>query len=144
MFGLLPPSSRVTGIRFWLAYCMISRPVVVSPVKAILRIRLDGGERLAGLDAEAVDDVEHARRQQVADQLHQQHDRGRGLLGRLEHDGVAGGERRGELPGGHQDREVPRDDLADDAERLVEVVGDGVVVDLGRASLPGRGCAPAK
>ena len=41
MFGLLPPSSRVTGIRFWLAYCMISRPVVVSPVKAILRIRLD-------------------------------------------------------------------------------------------------------
>ena len=41
MFGLLPPSSRVTGIRFWLAYCMIRRPVVVSPVKAILAIRLD-------------------------------------------------------------------------------------------------------
>ena len=40
MLGLLPPSSRVTGIRFWLAYCMISRPVVVSPVKAILAIRL--------------------------------------------------------------------------------------------------------
>ena len=41
MLGLLPPSSRVTGIRFWLAYCMISRPVVVSPVKAILAIRFD-------------------------------------------------------------------------------------------------------
>ncbi len=40
ILGLLPPSSRVTGIRFWLAYCMISRPVVVSPVKAILAIRL--------------------------------------------------------------------------------------------------------
>ena len=40
MLGLLPPSSRVTGIRFWPAYCMISRPVVVSPVKAILAIRL--------------------------------------------------------------------------------------------------------
>jgi hypothetical protein len=40
MFGLLPPSSRVTGIRFWLAYCMMSRPVVVSPVKAIFAIRL--------------------------------------------------------------------------------------------------------
>ena len=39
MFGLLPPSSSVTGIRFWLAYCMISRPVVVSPVKAILAMR---------------------------------------------------------------------------------------------------------
>ena len=33
----------MTGIRFWLAYCMISRPVVVSPVKAILAMR--------GLDA---------------------------------------------------------------------------------------------
>jgi hypothetical protein len=40
MFGLLPPSSRVTGIRFSEAYCMISRPVVVSPVNAILRMRL--------------------------------------------------------------------------------------------------------
>ena len=27
-------------MRFWLAYCMISRPVVVSPVKAILAMRL--------------------------------------------------------------------------------------------------------
>ena len=50
MFGLLPPSSRLTGIRFWLAYCMISRPVVVSPVKAILRIRL---EEASGLPASA-------------------------------------------------------------------------------------------
>ena len=40
MFGLLPPSSSVTGMRFWLAYCMMSRPVVVSPVKAIFAIRL--------------------------------------------------------------------------------------------------------
>ena len=40
MLGLLPPSSRVTGIRFCEAYCMISRPVVVSPVNAILAIRL--------------------------------------------------------------------------------------------------------
>src|ERR1700739_3244840 len=40
MLGLLPPSSRVTGIRFCDAYCMISRPVVVSPVNAILAIRL--------------------------------------------------------------------------------------------------------
>ncbi len=39
MFGLLPPSSSVTGIRFWLAYWLIRRPVVVSPVNAILRIR---------------------------------------------------------------------------------------------------------
>ena len=48
MLGLLPPSSSVTGIRFWLAYCMISRPVVVSPVKAILAMR---GLEASGLPA---------------------------------------------------------------------------------------------
>ena len=137
--GDLPPSSSVTGIRFWLAYCMISRPVVVSPVKAILAIAVRGRQRLAGLEAEAVDDVEHARRQQVADQLDQNQDRGRRLLGRLQHHAVAGGQRRRELPDRHQDREVPRDDLADDAERLVEVIGDGVVVDLARSRLPAPG-----
>jgi hypothetical protein len=43
------------------------------------------GQRLAGLEAEAVDDVEHAGGQQVGDQLGQHHDRRRRLLGRLEH-----------------------------------------------------------
>jgi hypothetical protein len=33
-------------MRFWLAYCMISRPVVVSPVNAILAIRLDDASGL--------------------------------------------------------------------------------------------------
>ena len=39
MFGDLPPSSKVTGMIFSAAYCMIKRPVVVSPVKAILAMR---------------------------------------------------------------------------------------------------------
>ena len=39
MFGDLPPSSTVDGMRFCAAYCMISRPVTVSPVKPILAIR---------------------------------------------------------------------------------------------------------
>ena len=39
-FGLFPPSSSVTGMTFSDAYCMMSRPVVVSPVKAIFAIRL--------------------------------------------------------------------------------------------------------
>ena len=46
MFGDLPPSSSVTGMRFCEAYCMIRRPVVVSPVKAILAMR---GEEASGL-----------------------------------------------------------------------------------------------
>ena len=39
MFGDLPPNSSVTGIIFCEAYCMINRPVVVSPVNAIFAIR---------------------------------------------------------------------------------------------------------
>ena len=40
MFGDLPPSSVVDGMMFWAAYCMIRRPVAVSPVKEIFAIRL--------------------------------------------------------------------------------------------------------
>ena len=38
MFGDFPPSSSVTGMMFSEAYCIMSRPVLVSPVKAILAI----------------------------------------------------------------------------------------------------------
>ena len=88
------------------------------------------GKRLAGFEAEPVHHVEDTLGQQVADEIHQPHDRGRGLFGRLEHDGVAGGQSRCDLPHGHQDREVPRDDLAHDTQGLVEVIGDGVVIEL--------------
>ena len=40
------------------------------------------------------------------------------------------GQGRGEFPGGHQERKIPRDDGADDAERLVEMIGNRVRVDL--------------
>lgn len=46
----MPPSSSVTGMMFCDAYCMIRRPVVVSPVNAILRIR---EELASGLPASA-------------------------------------------------------------------------------------------
>ena len=52
--------------------------------------------------------------------------RQRRLLGRLEDDRAAGGERRGDLPHRHQQREVPRDDLAADADRLAAGVGEDV------------------
>ena len=44
--------------------------------------------------------------------------RQRRLLGRLEDDGVAAGERRRELPRRHHQRVVPRRDRADDADRI--------------------------
>jgi len=98
------------------------------------------GQRVTGFATVAVDDVEHARRQQVGDEFDEDQQRDRGRFGRLEHHRVAGAQRRCELPCRHQDREVPRDDLADDAQRLVEVVGDGGLVDLGdRAFLGAQG-----
>jgi hypothetical protein len=39
-------------------------------------------------------------------------------------------QRRGELPRPHQQREVERNDLTHDAQRLLEVVGVGLVIDL--------------
>ena len=39
MLGDLPPSSTVHGMMFCAAYCMISRPVTVSPVNEIFAMR---------------------------------------------------------------------------------------------------------
>jgi ParB family chromosome partitioning protein len=79
---------------------------------------MPGWSTIAAGVAGAGDDVDDARRQVglLADLGEEQRGQRRGL-GRLEHDGVAAGQRRGDLPGEHEQREVPRDDLADDAER---------------------------
>src|SRR5262249_20832416 len=93
------------------------------------------GERLAGFDTEAVDHIEHAGRQDVADEIHEYHDRHGRLLGGLQHHAIACGKRRRKLPCRHEDWEIPRDDLPDHAERLMIVVGDGLVVDLAQRAL---------
>ena len=92
------------------------------------------GQRHACLAPKAIDDVEHAGRQQVGNQLGQDQDGdGRGLC-RLEHHAVARANRRGQLPGRHQDGEVPRNDLAHHAQRLLDVVRHGVLVDVGEGA----------
>ncbi len=83
-----------------------------------------GSERGAGGLAEAGDDVDHP----VGDaglghQLGQQQRRQGRLLGRLQDHAVAGGQRRPQLPGGHEQGEVPGDDLADHTDRLAQGVG---------------------
>ena len=118
MLAALPPSSRVTFLLVPATRLAIARPTSVEPVNATLStsawptsawpvspapvtmLTTPGGQ--VGL---------------LADLGEQQRGQRRGL-GRLEHDGVAAGQRRGDLPGQHQQREVPRDDLAGDAERL--------------------------
>ncbi len=100
-----------------------------------------GGECLARLGAEAVDHVDHPGRQDVLDEIHHQHDGDRGLFGGLEHAAAAGRQHRGQLPGRHQQREVPRDDLADHPDGLLEVVADGVLIQLGGRTLLGADTA---
>ena len=82
----------------------------------------------------------------VERQLGEAQRRQRRQLGGLEHDRVARRERRPELPSGDHEREVPRHDQADDAERLANreglAAGDGDRVAeqaLGRAGVVAEG-----
>ena len=97
-------------------------------------------QRRARHRAVARHDVDDARRNAgLGAQLAEEHHREAGLLGRLHHHGVAGRDRRGDLPHRLQQRIVPGDDAADDAERLAQRHVDvgaghrnGVALDLGR------------
>ena len=86
--------------------------------------------------ARAGDDVDDPGRQVglAADIGEQERGQRRGRGG-LEHDRVAGGERRGDLPGEHQQREVPRDDLGGDTERLRDAPREGVFELVGPAGV---------
>mmetsp|Transcript_39887 Transcript_39887/g.69060 ORF Transcript_39887/g.69060 Transcript_39887/m.69060 type:complete len:559 (+) Transcript_39887:102-1778(+) len=95
------------------------------------------GQSRAGILTVTSDHVEHTRRQQVTDKLHQHHDGVGGLLSRLENNGVTSRQSRGNLPGSHQERKVPGDDLAHHAQRLVEADAHHVLVELGDGSLVG-------
>ena len=124
------------------------------PLEARCRLPHDDPRRLAGagegdlVDARMVDkrrpgrrpvagnDIDHAvgdsrfLRQPGQAQAGQ-----RRLLGRLDHDRAAGGQRRPPLPGHHQDREVPRDHLPHHPHRLAARVAVVVAVDRDRRAL---------
>ena len=113
----LPPSSRVSFLPVPATARWISLPTSVDPVNAILStpgcatracpvapspvrmFTVPGGRSACWMTSASSSAV-----------------RGRGL-GRLEHARVAGRQRRGQLPGRHQQREVPRDDLARHPQR---------------------------
>ena len=154
MFAALPPSSRVSFLRVPATARAIDRPTSVEPVNATLST--SGCSTTARPVSPAPVTMLTTPGGQVgllADLGEQQRGQRRGL-GRLEDDGVAGGQRRGDLPRQHQQREVPRDDLAGDAERprvgaearVVELVGPARVVeevrrgerDVDVAGLPDR------
>jgi hypothetical protein len=80
-----------------------------------------GDDGAAGV-AVAAHDVEHARRQELRRDLGQQQGGDGGRVRRLEDDGVAGSQRRGDLPDRHHERVVPGRDLPADADRLASDV----------------------
>ena len=99
------------------------RPVAVEPVKETFAIPGCAAMAAAGGGAEPGDDVHHPGREaDLGDELGEAQAGQRRELGRLHHDGVAGREGRAELPPAEHQREVPRDDLADDADRPAEHV----------------------
>ena len=68
--------------------------------------------------AVAGDDVDDARRQARLDaDFGERQRRQRREFGGLQHHRIAGGQRRRDLPGEHQQREIPRNDLPADADR---------------------------
>src|SRR5262245_8329233 len=95
-----------------------------------------GRQRRAGGLAEALDDVEHARRDlRLGEHLGQQRRGQRRPLGGLEYDGVAGRERGSDPPRGEHQRRVPGHDQPGHADRLAERVVDELVADLERAAV---------
>src|SRR5579859_187298 len=78
-------------------------------------------QRGTGGLAEAIDNVDNSRWQAHFFQPIGQLQRGqRSLLGGLENAGATSGERRRQLPGGHEQRIVPRNDLRGHAHRLAQ------------------------
>ena len=59
----------------------------------------------------------------------------RGAAGRVNHDGTTGGQRRGDFPSRHQEGEVPRNNLADHADRLAQYDRQIFLIKLGSATL---------
>ena len=109
-----------------------------------------GGDRLAGGVAVTRDDVDDAGWEtDIDDQLGEAQGAERGDLAGLHHRGVAGGEGRPELPRAEHQREVPRHDGPDDAERFAghvveesRVDGDDVALAPCRRSRRSSGSTP--
>ena len=63
------------------------------------------------------------------------------MLGRFDDRAVSGREGRCHLPSRHQNREVPRDDLRDDAKRFLDIYGQRVRIKLGCSAFFGTNYA---
>ncbi len=117
--GFLPPISSWNLRMCSTQAAATFLPVPTEPVKVMASMRGIVEDGVADHRAAAHDEVEHAFRNAGArDDVGKRPGRARHEVGRLEDDAIAVGERRRDLPGGNGDREIPRRDDADDADRL--------------------------
>ena len=86
-----------------------------------------GAKRGAAVVAVAGEDVEHRGRQMLLADPGEHENAERGVLGRLQHHGVAGAKGRGDLERGEQHRRVPRDDRAHHPDRLAPRIAQQVL-----------------
>ena len=124
MFGDLPPSSSVTRLSARPAVAPISRPTAVEPVKAILSTPGCSTSAAPVAPSPVTTLTTPSGIPASSAELAEPQGGQRRLLGGLEDHRAAGRQRRAELPARHQQREVPRDDLAADADRLLARVGE--------------------
>ena len=118
MNGSLPPISRLMRATRSAHAAAIRLPVSIEPVKATQSTPSsadDPGADLAG----AGEQVDDARRQVLEARRERQGGERRQLRG-LADRGVAGGQRRRQLPGQEQQRIVPGHDAGDHADRLLD------------------------
>ena len=146
MLGDLPPSSRLTFFKFPGRgadndFSNFGRAGERDLVHIVVR-----GQSCTRSFAEAGDDVDDAFRNSSVEKNFAEAKSGeRRLFGGFEDDAISSGERRREFPRGHEQRKIPRNDLADDADRLAQrervklaagrvghADGNGVAFDLGR------------
>ena len=133
MLAALPPSSSVSLTPVPASSRWIALPTSVEPVNATLS-RSGCLTRCAPVEPSPVTMLTTPAGSSAWRQMSVKMQRGqRRRLGRLEHDRVAAGERRRDLPREHQQREVPRDDLAGDAERARAAVRERVLELVGPA-----------
>ena len=115
---------------------MISAPVFVEPVNATLSTPGWRTRYAPTVGPSRGNDVDRPGREaDLRGELREPECAQRRLRVGLQHDRAAGGKRGRELPRRHQQRVVPRDDLAGDADGLLQRVEEERAADLGTTKL---------
>ena len=129
MFADFPPNSRVTGMMRSAAILPMARPVATEPVNATFATPGCCDQGGAGARSGAEHHVERpGRESDLGRQLRETHGGRGGALRRLDHHGVARGQRRRGGAGRLVERHVPRRDHPDHPEGFAS----GVDVLIGR------------